>query len=229
LGQPIDMDGLSPPDMVVSSLPGHQPDHLFAPFGCAFPRHSFAVSRAPQPKRTALAVPAGDRAWLSVPHAPGPRGRSLPAGSEHTVKCVRIRLAVSCPPQPQPRFICGPRGGARLTRLPPSAVHGVRAADSFGYMVKCARIRRPVSAAPQRQPHGIRGPGGCPRGCPRLAFGILPRWAHVVRRCRPLRAYGEVCAHIAPGKLVAAALTAFHPRPSRLAKEIACRVPPIFY
>ena len=34
-----------------------------------------------------------------------------PAGYfAHLVKCARIKLAVSCSPQPQPHFIRGPRG-----------------------------------------------------------------------------------------------------------------------
>jgi hypothetical protein len=43
---------------------------------------------------------------------------------------------------------------------------------------------------------------------------------HIVRGCRPLRAYREVRAHIAPRKLAAAAPTAFHPRSSWAANEI---------
>jgi hypothetical protein len=35
------------------------------------------------------------------------------------------------------------------------------------------------------------------------------------RSCRPLRAYGEVRAHIAPGELLAATPAAFHPRSRR--------------
>jgi hypothetical protein len=64
----------------------------------------------------------------------------------------------------------------------------------------------PVSRAPQRGRAFVAG------GRPRLTFDYLPR-RYLLRGCRPFRAYGEVRAHIAPGKLFAAAPTAFHPRP----------------
>jgi hypothetical protein len=40
-----------------------------------------------------------------------------------------------------------------------------------------------------------------------------PSSFHATRGRWPLRAYGQVRAHIAPGKLGAASPTAFHPRP----------------
>jgi hypothetical protein len=71
------------------------------------------------------------------------------------VKCGRIRLAVSCSPQPQPHFIRGPSGRPRLTLgllrrwwewLEPGLE---QPGGRFGHMVKCARIWRPVSSAPR--------------------------------------------------------------------------------
>jgi len=62
-----------------------------------------------------------------------------------------------------------------------------------GYSVKCACIRTAVSRAPQRQPHGVRGPGGRPR----LASSP-PSPVHVVRGCRPLRAYVSSIRPLAP-------------------------------
>jgi hypothetical protein len=69
----------------------------------------------------------------------------LKLSAEHTVKCVRIRLAVSCSPQPQPHFIRGPCGRPRLTlKLLPRRSCGQRAAGRFGHRVKCVRIWRAV-------------------------------------------------------------------------------------
>src|SRR5580693_676222 len=45
-----------------------------------------------------------------------------------------------------------------------------------------------------------------------------------LRGCRPLRAYGEVRAYIAPGKLSAATPFPFHPRSRWAPDEIECRV-----
>ena len=53
-------------------------------------------------------------------------------------------------------------------------------------------------------------------GRPHLACEILPSSLHVAGGRRPFRAYCEVRAHIASGKLIAATPTAFHPRPSYL-------------
>jgi hypothetical protein len=47
---------------------------------------------------------------------------------------------------------------------------------------------------------------------------------HPVGGCRPVRAYGEVRAHIASSELGTATPTAFHPRPSGAPDEIECRV-----
>jgi hypothetical protein len=57
-----------------------------------------------------------------------------------------------------------------------------------------------------------------------LNFRIPPSRVYVVGTCRPLRAYGEMRAHLAPSKLGAATPTAFHPRPSWAPDEIECRV-----
>jgi hypothetical protein len=81
------------------------------------------------------------------------------------------------------------------------------AADHFGHIAKCARIRRPVSWAPPLQPQfqlrHLRASEV--RVC-------VPSTVHMVRGCRPLRAYGEVRAVLTPGTLGAATPTAFHPR-----------------
>jgi hypothetical protein len=45
--------------------------------------------------------------------------------SGHAVKCGRIRLAVSCSPQPQPHFIRGP--GEMRANSPSRNNHGSRA------------------------------------------------------------------------------------------------------
>jgi hypothetical protein len=87
--------------------------------------------------------------------------------------------------------------------------------------VKCGRIRLAVSWSPQTQPHFIRGPAGRPL----LTFTIPCRRSRSPEGCRPLGAQREVCAHIAPSKLGAAAPTAFHPRPSWAPDEIVCREP----
>jgi hypothetical protein len=93
-----------------------------------------------------------------------------------------------------------------------------------------------VSASGNRQQHAPRHSGSrtsvdvamlvartrheeARRSIARLFFG-----GRVVRGCRPLRAYCEVRAHIAPGELGAAAPTAFHPRPSGVLDEVECRV-----
>jgi hypothetical protein len=47
----------------------------------------------------------------------------------------------------------------------------------------------------------------------RAELSSSPSSVHVVGGCRPLRAYCEVAAHIAAGKLLAATPTAFHPWP----------------
>jgi hypothetical protein len=51
-----------------------------------------------------------------------------------------------------------------------------------------------------------------------------PSSLHVAGGRRPLRAYCEMPAHIAPSELGAATPTAFHPRPSWAPDEIECRV-----
>jgi hypothetical protein len=112
-------------------------------------------------------------------------------------------------PQRQPQGIRRPAGRPRLTfefllRGSPCS----EPAGRFGHMVKCPLA---VSRTPQPQPHFIRGPAGRPR----LTFKAPRRRAsstlHVGGCCRPLRAIGEVRAHIAPSELFAATPTAFHP------------------
>jgi hypothetical protein len=62
-----------------------------------------------------------------------------------------------------------------------------------------------------------------PRGASTLGFRVPPSM-HVPRGCRSLRAQGEVRAHLALGKLVAATPTAFHPRP-RWSARFHFRIP----
>jgi hypothetical protein len=63
-----------------------------------------------------------------------------------------------------------------------------------------------------------------PRRVSTLKLQAPPSSVHVVEGRRPLRAYWEVRTHIDPGKLGAAAPTAFHPRPSWAPDKIKCRV-----
>jgi len=64
-----------------------------------------------------------------------------------------------------------------------------------------------------------------PRRASTLGVRVPPSSASVIIGRRPLRAYCEVRAHIAPSKLGAATPTAFHPRPSWVPDEIKCGVP----
>jgi hypothetical protein len=73
--------------------------------------------------------------------------------------------------------------------------------------VKYARMPLAVSLEPQRQPHSTHRPLGV-----RAWLSGPPSSLPVAGGRRPLRAYCEVRAHIAPGKLSAATPTAFHPR-----------------
>jgi hypothetical protein len=71
----------------------------------------------------------------------------------------------------------------------------------LGHVMKCARSRLAVNRTPQRQPHSIRRS--------RLPFPLnleeLPSSVTVLGVSRPLRAYGEVRANLAPGKIAAGA------------------------
>jgi hypothetical protein len=75
---------------------------------------------------------------------------------------------------------------------------------------------RPSELAPQPQSHLIRGASGRPP----LGFRVPPSAVPVLGGCRPLRAYGEVRAHLTTGKLGATAPLARHPRPLREPDEI---------
>jgi len=73
-------------------------------------------------------------------------------------------------------------------------------AGRSGRSVKYARIRLALSCASERQPLSMRRPGGRPR----VAFGLLGGGPQHPQSRRPLRAYGEARAHIAPSELGAA-------------------------
>jgi hypothetical protein len=72
---------------------------------------------------------------------PRSHGSEAAGRSGHAVKCGRIRLAVSCSPQPQPHFIRGPGGRPRLTfKLLPRRSPLWDPAGRLGHIVKCAHI-----------------------------------------------------------------------------------------
>ncbi len=130
--------------------------------------------------------------WLAAPVGTGYQMRApfslcpkRPAGSPH------LDRGEEAPPKAKRGRPQGPRGASRFGQH---------------FVAKCAHPARrgPGAAAPAAQ----HSPPG---GCPRLAFE-LPS-VPVLGTCRPLRAYGEVRAHIAPGKLSAATPTAGHARP----------------
>jgi hypothetical protein len=93
-----------------------------------------------------------------------------------------------------------PRRAARTWRsrsfLASPRAQRLRAASGI---LGSTRTRLAVSRAPQREPHGIRGPAGG------HAYASAPPSAvHVGRGCRPVRAFGEVRAHLATGERGAA-------------------------
>jgi hypothetical protein len=117
-----------------------------------------------------------------------PRARAFP----------RHAFAVSRVPRPQPNFIRGPGGRPPFNpQASPSAVAMLGGCRPLGHIVKFARILRrigkirPASSWPwvgRRSPATEHSP----------PVGIRSS-VHVARSCRPLRAYCEVRAHMAPG------------------------------
>jgi hypothetical protein len=80
-----------------------------------------------------------------------------------------------------------------------------------------ARSESDAAAPPARHPRSRRAST--------FAFPVRPSLVYVVRGRRPLRAYCEMRPHPAPSELLAAAPTAFHPRP-RCASTLAFELLP---
>jgi len=80
--------------------------------------------------------------------------------------------------------------------FPPRRSMSSEAAGRLGHMVKCVRDWLAVRPALRPQPHLIRAIVGV------LAWLSVPSSpVPVFGGCRPLRAYGQVRAHLAPGEL----------------------------
>jgi hypothetical protein len=123
---------------------------------------------APQPQSHFIRGPGEIRAHPASGELGAATRTATHPTARPSVKCVRIRLAVSVEPAPATRH-SPPRWALTLAlRVRPSRYTRSEAAGRLGHFVKCARILRPVIWSPQpdafargRRSDGARGGHSC--------------------------------------------------------------------